>query len=130
MADIQNQMVKSEQGVRISELEAAQAVKKAGGDAEAVKLRAKGEAEAIRQVGLAQAETYKVGVQSLGEGNYTMIQLMRAIGDKNVRITPDVLVNSGDKGGSLLDVLLGQMVKTKQAGEPVVSGPAAGKAGK
>jgi uncharacterized membrane protein YqiK len=129
MADIQNQMVKSEQGVRISELEAAQVVKKAVGDAESVKLRAMGEAEAVRQVGQAQAEAYKVGVQSLGEGNYTMIQLMQAIGEKNIRITPDVLVSSNEKGGTLLDVLLGQMVKSKSGPGAPSAGPIAGKTG-
>ncbi len=113
MADIQNNMVKSEQGVRISELEAAQAVKKAGGEAEAIKLRALGEAEALRQVGYAKAEIYNVGVQSLGGNNFTLLQLIQAIGDKNVRITPDVLVNSGDKGGTLLDAFIGQLARGK-----------------
>jgi uncharacterized membrane protein YqiK len=122
MADIQNDIVKSEQGVRISEMEAAQAVKKAGGEAEAVKLRALGEAEALRQVGFAKAETYNVGVQSLGGANYTLLQLMQMIAEKNVRITPDVLV-AGEKGGTLLDAFIGQMARNKEeAKAPVTAG--------
>jgi len=125
MADIQNDIVKSEQGVRISEMEAAQAVKKAGGEAEAVKLRALGEAEALRQVGYAKAETYNVGVQSLGGTNYTLLQLMQVIGDKGIRITPDVLATSGDKGSTLMDAFLGQLARSKGGdglGSPVGSG--------
>ncbi len=119
LADIQNDIVKSEQGVRISEMEAAQAVKKAGGEAEAVKLRALGESEALRQVGYAKAETYNVGVQALGGAHFTLLQLIQMIGDKGVRITPDVLVNSGEKGGSLVDAFIGQLARERGDGKPL-----------
>jgi uncharacterized membrane protein YqiK len=123
MADIQNEIVKSEQGVRISEMEAAQAVKKAGGDAEATKLRAQGEAEALRQVGYAKADAYNVGVQSLGSANFTMLQLMQVIGDQKIRITPDVLASSSGAGSTLMDAFLGQLARSKDGGV-VVTGSA------
>jgi uncharacterized membrane protein YqiK len=115
MADIQNDIVKSEQGVKIAEMEAAQVVKKAAGDAESQKIRALGEAEAIRQVGVAKAETYKIGVSAIGESNYTIIQLIQTVGDKAIKVTPEVLVSGGEKGGSLLDAFVGLLSRDKAA---------------
>jgi uncharacterized membrane protein YqiK len=98
LADIQQQVVKAEQGVNIAALDADARIKQAGG-----------EAEAIRQTGAARAETYRLGAQSLGARGYTALQLMQLIGEHDVRITPDVAV-SGDGNGSgmgMLDALLG-----------------------
>ena len=116
-ADIQNDMVKSEQGVRIAEMVANQAVKTAAGDAESQRVRAQGEAEAIRTVGKAKAEAYTVGVSSLGRDNYTLVQLMQTVGDKNVKVTPDVLVSGAQGGGSLLDAFVGLLAKGKSGAE-------------
>ena len=61
MADIQQQVVASEQGVMIAELNANAAVKGATGESESIRLRALGQAEAIRATGFAQAEAYRAG---------------------------------------------------------------------
>jgi uncharacterized membrane protein YqiK len=55
IADIQQDLVKSEQGVKIAELKANARVKESTG-----------EAEAIRVTGNAKAEAYKAGVDALG----------------------------------------------------------------
>jgi uncharacterized membrane protein YqiK len=137
-AEIQDALVKSEQGVRIAELQAAQRVKAAYGDgesakvlatgeAEAVKLRAEGdgqaqrlrglgEAEAIRAVGAAKAEAYQAGTQSLGAGPYTLIQLMQAIAEGKVKVTPDMLVQGGEGHGTLMDTLLGLLSQSLARG--------------
>jgi uncharacterized membrane protein YqiK len=112
-ADIQNDMVKSEQGVRIAEMVAASAVKTAAGDAESQRVRAQGEAEAIRTVGKAKAEAYSVGVESLGRENFTLVQLMQSVGEKGVKITPDVMVSGSQGGGTLLDAFVGLLAKSK-----------------
>src|SRR6186997_2492804 len=70
-AEIQQEMVKAEQGVRIAELQANAHIKQATGDAESVRLRAIGEAEAIRATGQAKAEVYRAGVEALGTPGYT-----------------------------------------------------------
>jgi uncharacterized membrane protein YqiK len=111
LADIQQDLVQSEQGVTIAELQANAQIQQATGEAEAVKLKAVAEAEAIRATGNAKAETYLVGVQALGLQGYTAMQLMQIVGDRNVRIIPDIIVggNNGSNNG-LVDGLLSMIL--------------------
>ena len=111
LADIQQDLVQSEQGVTIAELQANAQIQQATGEAEAVKLKAVAEAEAIRATGNAKAETYVVGVQALGLQGYTAMQLMQIVGDRNVRIIPDIIVggNNGSNNG-LVDGLLSMIL--------------------
>lgn len=117
LADIQQQVVGAEQGVSIAELQANAHVKQATGDAEAVRLKAIGEAEAIRATGQAKAEAYRVGVQALGAQGYTVMQLMQIVGDRNVRIVPDVAVSGASGSTGLVDGLLGLMLKNQTDGQ-------------
>jgi uncharacterized membrane protein YqiK len=150
IAYIQSELVKSEQGVNIAELNANSQVKKVRGEAEAAKLRAGGEAEstrlraiadseatrlrgvgeaeAIRAIGQAKAESYQVGVASLGTREFTALQLMQIIGDRQVKITPDVQANSSGAGtsagsGGLVEALVGLLVQGQRP--PASSTPAA-----
>lgn len=104
LADIQNQVVTAEQGVKIAELQATARVKQANG-----------EAESIRVTGQAKADAYLAGVRALGSQGYTALQLMQVIGDRQVRVVPDVAVSSGGNGSGsgLVDALLGMMVMTQ-----------------
>jgi uncharacterized membrane protein YqiK len=118
LADIQQQIVGAEQGVSMAELKANATVKQATGDAESTRLRALGEAEAIRATGSAKAEAYRLGVDSLGVQGYTVMQLMQIVGDRNVRIVPDVAVTGtgGSGGNGLVDGLLGIMLRDQTNG--------------
>ena len=111
LADIQQQVVGAEQGVSIAELKAKANVKQATGEAEATRLHALGEAEAIRATGQAKAEAYRVGVESIGAQGYTVMQLMQIVGERNVRIVPDVAVNGAGANAGLVDGLLGLMLR-------------------
>lgn len=113
IADIQHQMVSAEQGVSMAELQANARIKKATGDAEATRLEALGESEAIRARGRAQAEAYRAGVEALGPRNFTVMQLMQIVGDRNVRVVPDVAVTGAGGQGGLVDGLLGVMLKER-----------------
>jgi len=116
LADIQHQVVGAEQGVNIAELEANAHIKQATGDSEAVRLRAIGEAEAIRATGQAKAEAYRVGVESLGAQGYTVMQLMQIVGERNVRIVPDVAVSGANANPGIVDGLLGLMLRNQANG--------------
>jgi uncharacterized membrane protein YqiK len=116
LADIQHQVVGAEQGVNIAELQANAQVKQATGEAEAVRLRAHGEAEAIRATGQAKAEAYRAGVESLGAQGYTTMQLMQIVGDRNVRIVPDVAVSGSNANPGVVDGLLGLMLRGQANG--------------
>jgi len=116
LADIQQQVVGAEQGVSIAELHANATVKQATGEAESTRLRAIGEAEAIRAIGTAKAEAYRAGVDSLGAQGYTVMQLMQIVGDRNVRIVPDVAVSGATANPGLVDGLLGVMLRNQNTG--------------
>lgn len=125
-ADMQKELVASEQGVKIAEMNANVQVKKAEGDARAVtlraeadsksaKLRGEGEASATNAVGLAQAAVYKASVDAIGQEGYVAMQVMKEIGENNVRVTPDTLITGGEAGGGgmLMNVLLSKLLKGK-----------------
>jgi uncharacterized membrane protein YqiK len=120
-ADIQQQMVKSEQGVNIAELQARAAIKEAEGEAEATRLKAQGEAEAVRAIGEAKASAYRAGAEAMGKQGFTAVQLMQIIGDQKVRIIPEIAVNGNGQGnGTMVDALLGFMLRNElKANSPV-----------
>lgn len=117
LADIQQNIVKAEQGVNIADLESKAQIKRAIGEAEAIRLRATGEAEGTRAIGMAKADAYKAGVLALGPQGYTAIQLMQIVGDEKVRIIPDLIVNgAGASGASMTDALLGMILRNQIGG--------------
>ncbi len=99
LADIQQQVVKAEEGVKIAKLEASATIEKANG-----------EAESIRLTGDAKADAYQAGVQSLGIQSYTALQLMQVIGDRHVRVVPDVAVTGNNNGSGLVDAMMGMFL--------------------
>ncbi len=113
IADIQQQVVGAEQGVNIAELQAGAHIKQATGEAEAIRLRALGESEAIRSTGAAKAQAYRAGAEAIGTQGYTMLQMMQIVGERNVRVVPDVSVNGTNGGNGLLDGMLGLLVREK-----------------
>ncbi|TAK13712.1 MAG: flotillin family protein [Anaerolineae bacterium] len=111
-ADIQQQMVQSEQGVRISELQANSQIQKATGEAQSTKLRAAADAEAIRAIGQAKGDAYRQGVESLGKESFTAVQLMQIIGEGDVRVVPDVAVTGGNGSSTgLVEALMGMLLR-------------------
>ncbi len=113
LANIQQQMVDADQGVRIAELRAQSTIKHASGEAESTRLRALGDADAIRATGNAKAEAYRAGVEALGAPNYTVMQLTQTLADKNVRIVPDVSVTGAQGTSGLLDSMLALVAREK-----------------
>ena len=103
LANIQQEVVTAEQGVKIAELQAMAKVKQANG-----------EAESIRVTGEAQADAYLAGVKALGSQSYTALQLMQLIGDRNVKVVPDVAVTGNGGGSGLLDAMMGMMIQGQQ----------------
>jgi uncharacterized membrane protein YqiK len=126
IADIQKDVVTAEQGVNIAELRANSQVKqaageaestrlRAGGEAASIRLRAGGEAEAIRATGNAKAEAYKAGVDALGGQGYVALQLMQIVGERGVRVVPDVAVAGSGAGAGMAEGLLGVLLRQRPA---------------
>lgn len=110
----------------IAELQASAQIKQATGEGEAIRLRATGESEAmrlkgdgeaaaVRAVGTVKAEAHRAGVDALGVQDYTALQLMQLIGDRNVRIVPDVSVTGS--GAGLAEGLLAMLMRGQSAGK-------------
>lgn len=118
LADIQKEMVQSEQNVNIAELKANADIKRATGEAESIRLKAAGEADAIRATGKAKADTYQAGVMALGSQGYTAMQMMQIIGDRQVRLIPDVLVGQTNGGNGLVDGLLSMILWNQNQSRP------------
>jgi uncharacterized membrane protein YqiK len=120
VANLQNEVVRSEQMVRIAQQNALGAAESARGEANATRLRAEGqaasvrvngeaEASAIRAVGAAKAEAYKQGIEAVGSGGYTAMQLASILGENKVKLVPDIAV-SGDGGNGLVTAMIARML--------------------
>ena len=120
IANLQNDVVRSEQMVRISQQNALAAAETAKGEANATRLRAEGaaaavrmagegEAASVRAVGAAKAEAYRQGIEAVGSGGYTAMQLAAILGENKVKLVPDIAV-SGDNGGGLVNVMLARLI--------------------
>lgn len=124
VANMQNEIVRAEQMVRISERNALATEAAAKGEAAAIRLRAEGqaagvrasgeaEASATRAVGAAKADAYRLGIEALGHAGYTALQVAQILGENKVKLVPEVAVSGdGASGGStrLADVLIGRML--------------------
>jgi uncharacterized membrane protein YqiK len=113
LADIQHEMVKSEQGVQIAQLQASASVKKSEGEAASTRLRASGDADAIRATGQAKAEAHSAGINAVGQDTYALMQLFQIIAEKNLRVVPDVLVNGGGSSSNsgLIEALMAMVAR-------------------
>lgn len=104
IADIQNQVVAAEQGVKIAQLTASASIE-----------HASGQAEGIRLMGQAKADAYQVGVSALGTESYTLLQAIQAIADGSVRVVPDVAVSGSGGGAGLLDGLMATFLRNENS---------------
>ncbi len=74
---------------------------------------ATGEAEAIQIKAKAQADAYKQIAEQIGKSNAALIELLKIIGERNIQITPRVLITGATKDGgttALVGTMLDQMM--------------------
>jgi uncharacterized membrane protein YqiK len=118
IANMQGEVVRSEQLVSIAQKNAQAAAETARGDAAATRLRAEaegaalglrgeGEADAARAVGSARAEVYRLGREAMG-ADYAALQIASVLGENHVKLVPDVALG-GNGTGSLVDLLLSRI---------------------
>ncbi len=141
VANMQGEVVRSEQMVAISQKNALAMAETARGDAERVKLAAEAEGQAMRHrsqaqaegvrlsgeaeahstraTGLARAEAYREGVQAMGGEAYVAIQLAGILGEHHVKLVPDIAVG-GEAG--LAQALMTTMLKAQTPKAEVKNG--------
>jgi uncharacterized membrane protein YqiK len=122
LAVTQAKVVDAERQVAIAEFNAQANVKSASGTAQAKKINAEadanvlrtvGEAEAAKTeaVGAAEAGVIKLKIASMESGNYAMVQVAEALAKSGVKLVPDIVAGGGANGGTLVDVLLANVIR-------------------
>jgi len=133
VANMQAEVVRSEQMVAISEKNALAVAETARGEASRVRFAAEAEAHAMRQraeaqadatrlhgnaeadatraTGNARAEAYREGVAAMGGEAYVSLQLATVLGEHQVKLVPDIAVGGGNDGNGLASVMVAKMLR-------------------
>ncbi|HYE74282.1 MAG TPA: SPFH domain-containing protein, partial [Blastocatellia bacterium] len=114
-ADNQKALMEATVGVEISGKRAEQRKAEADGEAHYIAVTGKAEAEKVRWMGEAQGVAYHEQVNALGPQGVALVEVLKIIGEKGVRITPDVLASggNGDGAGGLGTLLLLNLFRDK-----------------
>src|SRR6059058_568953 len=114
-ADNQRDLMAATVGVEISTRRAEQRRAEGEGEAHYILATGKAEAEKVRLMGEAQGVAYKEQVNALGAQGVAIVETLKDIGEKNVRITPDILASggSGDGSGGIGTLLLLSLFKDR-----------------
>jgi uncharacterized membrane protein YqiK len=141
VANMQAEVVRSEQMVAISQKNALAVAETAKGEAARTRLAAEAEAISVRQraeaqaaatrlhgdaeaaatraVGAAKAEAYTVGVHAMGSDAFTSIQLATILGENQVKLVPEIAVAGGNEGSSgLANAMLARLLRTGAQAKP------------
>jgi regulator of protease activity HflC (stomatin/prohibitin superfamily) len=117
-AEEEKRLATATYAVKIAEQTQKQRLVEAEAEAQATKIRA-----------LAQADAYRQIAEQIGKSNAAMIELLKIVGERNIQITPRVLINAGNggamSGASVNDAqnaaLLGTILDTMVKDEPTTS---------
>jgi uncharacterized membrane protein YqiK len=127
-ADSQVKIITAEAGIKVAQHEARQTEERAKGDAAKVRMLAEAEASRTKQIGdaeasivqakgEAQAKAYRDQVNALSAQGVTSVEIVKAIANAGLKITPDVQV-SGTSGSSgetgLVQLLLADLLQRNQ----------------
>ncbi|MDT7809239.1 MAG: hypothetical protein QOJ70_3052, partial [Acidobacteriota bacterium] len=125
-ADNQRDLMSATVGVEISSRRAEQRKAEGEGEAHYILATGKAEAEKVRLMGEAQGVAYHEQVNALGAQGVVLVETLKVIGDKNVRITPDILASggngSGDGGSGIGTLLLLSLFKDRLGLEAAPTG--------
>jgi hypothetical protein len=116
-AEMQAELAKSKVGIEIRKNQAD--ARKVEGQGEASFLTDVGNAKGVevRAIGMASAEAYERQVQALGPQATAIVNAIKALADKGIKVMPDILVVGGEKGGGtaegLMAAVLGNMMKNQ-----------------
>jgi uncharacterized membrane protein YqiK len=108
-ADNQKDLMAATVGVEIASKRAEQRKAEGEGEAHYIQQTGRAEAEKVRLMGEAQGVAYREQVNALGAQGVALVETLKVIGEKNVRITPDVLATgsgSGEGSGGIGALLL------------------------
>ena len=99
-ANNQKSLMEATVGVEIVGKRSEQRKKEADGEAYYISSTGRAEAEKVRLMGEAQGVAYNEQVNALGANGVALIETLKVIGEKGVRITPDIMASGGSGNGS------------------------------
>jgi uncharacterized membrane protein YqiK len=104
-AEEEKRLATASYAVKISEQEKLKQVIAAGAEAESIEIKAE-----------AQAAAYKLIAEQIGSNNAALLELLKVVGERNIQITPRVMVTGGGGGGdahstALIGTMLDSMVE-------------------
>ena len=130
LATTQARVVDAERSVQIAEFSAKATVKKAEGDALSKTINAKADAEVLQTVGAAEgtkitavgqaeANVIQLKTDAVGQGNFAMIEIGKALAGSGFKLVPDVVAGGGSDGASsgIINVLMAGMLKDSIGGK-------------
>jgi hypothetical protein len=53
----------------------------------------------------------KLKIASMESGNYAMVQVAEALAKSGMKLVPDIIAGAGNSGGTLVDVLLANVIR-------------------
>jgi uncharacterized membrane protein YqiK len=140
IANMQNDVVRSEQQVRIAERHAMSVAEAARGEAAAMKLRAEAEAASLRMrgeaeatsmrvrgdaeasatqaIGTAKAEAHRLAVAAIGAGGYTAMQVATALSEHQMKLVPEIAVSSNGHGSGIAEAFMARLIAGAQDTPP------------
>ena len=132
MADTQARVVDSERSVTIAKFGAEAAIEGARGQAQSKKINAEADANVITivgnaeasktlAVGTSEADVIKLKIDSMESGNYALVQVVQALASNKVQLVPQIVAGgggSGQGGGTLVDVLLANLIRDQLKTNP------------
>ncbi len=123
IAATQARVVDAERKVQIAEFDAQSSVKKAEGDAKSKTINAEADAKVlitvgdaqgkqITAVGTAEAAVIQKKTEAVGQSNFAVIEVSKALANVKIPLVPEVMAGGSDgKGGTLVDVLLANLIR-------------------
>ncbi len=119
-AEKQKQLLKTQQEATEEKrlATAAYNVKIAEQEKQQVIIDAQAEAEQVKLIAEAKAKAYELISQVIGSDNAALIEIMKLVAERKIKITPDVMVGSS-KGG-MTDALMGTVLQgmLNKGGQP------------
>ena len=132
IANLQSDVVRSEQQVRIAERQAMAVAETARGDAAATKLRAEAEAASMRMrgeaeatanrlrgeaeatvtlaIGTAKAESHRLAVAAIGTAGYTTMQVAAVLAEHKMQLVPEISVTGVNGTSGVADAFMAKLL--------------------
>jgi len=73
-------------------------------------------------VGTSEADVIKLKIDSMESGNYALVQVVQALASNKVQLVPQIVAGgggSGQGGGTLVDVLLANLIRDQLNSNPI-----------